>query len=94
MDDDDYDEDNFWFFLTPLNIFITFSVLFLIIYIIYEKIYSKSTVSTSFICFAITGLILGIFILKFIGEWSSIIQWILSTIMTLGTVLFYYFFII
>jgi len=96
-DDDayaDYDDDSSFFsFITPMNMFVACAVLFLIIYIAYEKFYEDSSVSTSYICFAIIGILGGIFVMKWFGAWSSLIEWAISIILTLGTMLFYYVFL-
>jgi hypothetical protein len=94
MSDYDDDESGFFSFLTPLNMFVGCAVLLLITYIGYEKFYKKSSVSMYYICFAIIGIILGIFAMKWFGRWSSIIEWTISAILTLGTAFFYYAFLL
>jgi hypothetical protein len=93
-DDDDDDESSFFSFITPLNLFVTSAVLLLIIYIAYEKFHENSSVSTWYICFAIIGIFIGIFLIKWFGRWASFIEWGISLVLTLGTAWFYYQFLL
>ena len=90
----DYDDEGFFSFITPTNLFVACSILFLIIYIGYDRYYSNSYGSTSYICCAICGIFLGVGAIKFLGSFSSTIEWGISIIMTFFMALFYYIFMI
>ena len=96
-DDDDYDDDDdssFFSFLTPTTTFVICAIFFLLIYIIYEYFVESSSVSTSYICFAIIGIFIGSGCIVYMKTYSSIVEWMVSIILTFGTAMFYYLFML
>jgi hypothetical protein len=78
--------------ITPISTFIVSSVIFLIMYICYNKFYLKTSISYSYICCAISGILICTLILKLI--YLNFFRWFMSIIFISGMALFYKLFLL